>query len=573
MIIEPTPEQSDIINAPLGSQCVIACAGSGKTATAVRRLAVIRQRLGTASGRVALLSYSNTAVDTFRLEYTRLASAIDGLNATRVHISTVDSFIVSQLLLPHAARLMGCHRRPFLVHGYEPFLKGHTVFNGEHGVPISALRVAIGHDGLPHFSAKLGHGAPKNIPLQAAVNAIAKLSRAGAYTYDTGRYLAWRVLREDGRLGDIVCRRFSHILVDEAQDIGSMHGAILTDLRKLGVTLTLIGDPRQAIFEFADADGSFLKGFADEVGPLLLSLNRRSVAAIVAVANLVCGASDLHFREAPSRPHGAFMFTYDPKALVTLPSVLQATLSAAGYSTAEAVILCRGRALLEKLNGGASAQGCGVTERFALAAMMRDKGGDAIDAFGHLVDGLSALLEGTAWAFRSELTSGPSTPTTAALRRLLWRFFRDPVAGLPSSSLPAKAVWQPKLKARLVGLLDSVSDVSGYTIASTWRKKITVADLPDTPLVTIVPDTSQHTTLTVKTVHDVKGDGFDAVIYLAKKGDLESLVNGPSTEDGRIGYVAITRAKDLLLIGVPQGLHDLAAALAAKGVQAWTLPN
>lgn len=89
-----TSEQGDIIDAPLGPQCVIACAGSGKTSTAVRRLVSIRQRLGYTRGYVALLSYSNTAVDTFRSQYTELAATGEPC-ANRVHIATVDSFITN----------------------------------------------------------------------------------------------------------------------------------------------------------------------------------------------------------------------------------------------------------------------------------------------------------------------------------------------------------------------------------------------------------------------------------------------------------------------------------------------
>lgn len=66
---QPSDEQLQIINAPLSPLSVIACAGSGKTFTAVRRLAHMRQQLGEHRGRIALLSFSNVAVDTFRQEY------------------------------------------------------------------------------------------------------------------------------------------------------------------------------------------------------------------------------------------------------------------------------------------------------------------------------------------------------------------------------------------------------------------------------------------------------------------------------------------------------------------------
>jgi superfamily I DNA/RNA helicase len=68
---EATPEQQAIIEAELKSIAVVACPGSGKTATAVRRVAEVRRRLEEmgSRGHVALLSFSNVAVDTFRDEY------------------------------------------------------------------------------------------------------------------------------------------------------------------------------------------------------------------------------------------------------------------------------------------------------------------------------------------------------------------------------------------------------------------------------------------------------------------------------------------------------------------------
>ena len=58
-------EQLNIVNAPLASLSVIACAGSGKTVTAVHRLAKIRSDLRGRRPWVALLSFSNIAVETF----------------------------------------------------------------------------------------------------------------------------------------------------------------------------------------------------------------------------------------------------------------------------------------------------------------------------------------------------------------------------------------------------------------------------------------------------------------------------------------------------------------------------
>ena len=88
-----TPEQQAVVDAPMVPLCVIACAGSGKTKTAVQRLAQMRRILGEARGRVALLSFSNVAVDTFRKAYDVLARDLPaGVGRERVEIDTLDGF-------------------------------------------------------------------------------------------------------------------------------------------------------------------------------------------------------------------------------------------------------------------------------------------------------------------------------------------------------------------------------------------------------------------------------------------------------------------------------------------------
>jgi hypothetical protein len=56
----------------------------------------------------------------------------------------------------------------------------------------------------------------------------------------------------------------------------------------------------------------------------------------------------------------------------------------------------------------------------------------------------------------------------------------------------------------------------------------------------------------VETVHGVKGESLDAVLYFADKDHVEALISGTNTEIGRIGYVALTRARNLFWLGVPE---------------------
>ena len=140
-----TPEQQSIVDAPMVPLCVIACAGSGKTKTAVHRVAQMRRNLGAARGRVALLSFSNVAVDTFRKAYGDLASTLPANAArSRVDIDTLDGFITTHIIRPHGHRTMKSPRAAFLVTGDEKFLEGFTFSTSSFPRSIKELKLAVG---------------------------------------------------------------------------------------------------------------------------------------------------------------------------------------------------------------------------------------------------------------------------------------------------------------------------------------------------------------------------------------------------------------------------------------------
>lgn len=195
--------------------------------------------------------------------------------------------------------------------------------------------------------------------------------------------------------------------------------------------------------------------------------------------------------------------------------------------------------------------GQGATDRFARAAISRDRQGNIAHAFELLLDGALKLLRQPPKTLRRDVVSGCMDDVPRSLRRILWRFLRDGDKGLPLATLPAKSKWQPILKDRITGLLHDMETVCGLQPADNWKNKLTVARLPDGPL---VPDPGAGTGpvgLRISTVHQAKGESVAVVLYVAKPSDVTSLLGGPGTEEGRIGYVAVTRAKDLLLLGVP----------------------
>lgn len=567
----PSPQQKLIIEAGLVSQRVIACAGSGKTATAVRRLAEVRRQLGASRQYVALLSYSNVAVETFRAEYAKLTAGQHGLSS-RVLICTVDAFVTSHILSPHAASTMQCARRPYLVNGHEPFLKGFTFFNGKFNEEIQFLSAVLNGTKWNFFNTAMrGNAVPVND--FTALAAIRKLGKAGAYTHDLGRYWAVNTLVDRPRLLKILAQRYPYILIDEAQDIGSVHGCLLELLIAEGVTVSLVGDPNQAIYEFAHADGSFLRNFDPGAAGQkeTLSENRRSIQPLVDVTNKLSGTKYFSTRPIPSRRNGPYLMTYKDEELFRVRSTFAEILADNGYAHESAAVLCRARDTVSLIAGSGDSWGQGATEHFARAAFSRDRNGDIADAFAHSIDGVFRLLDEPPSTLRSSVLSGTEDLLANAVRRFIWAFLRTPATGIPSASLNAKSDWLPKLKANLTSLLTTLEAKCGLPCVANWSSRVRSNELTDKPLWSQDLATSTVPLPPVRTVHQAKGQSIDAVLYVLRSSDVSKLLAGPIHEDGRIGYVGLTRARDLLVVALPKTTKaELVKRFRDAGFSDWT---
>lgn len=563
-----TLEQQKIVEAPMVPLCVVACAGSGKTKTAVHRLVQMRRNLGEERGRVALLSFSNVAVDTFRKGYNDLASSLpSSAGRSRVDIDTLDGFITTNIIRPIAHRTMKSSRAAFLVTGSESFLEGFKFSTSSFPQPITALHLKLEGSAEQFFHAY--NDRTETVDTVTARNLIAKLGRSGAYTHELGRYWAYIALKEHPKFLAALVRRYPHIVVDEAQDIGSVHQAILEQLIDAGSCVTLIGDPNQGIYEFAGANGKFLNDYHQRVGVEQHSLKRnfRSAPSIVDLANGLCGRNDTAARGAPTTTHGAFFIGYKRDQHQHLITSFRSALTSAGANIKSSAVLCRGNGLADSLRGDKAPVGQGLVKAFAAAAVLRDRRKNFVKAFQRVAVAVVALLDKAPHGLVARITQPSSDATDRGLRKAIWAFTRDASTGLPSSSLIADTHWHPMLLTRIKILLTSVDSKFGFKPIDNIGRKLSKKALPNAPLAG--PEDladSDTTTLRIDTVHQAKGESLDAVLYMTLREHAQALLVGASSEVGRIGYVAATRARDLLWVAVPHtALNELRPKLLAQG--------
>lgn len=566
-----SPQQQLVVDRPSGRLCVIACAGSGKTRTVVHRVVKLQEMLGGERGRIALLSFSNVAVDTFRHDYRAIQqkSALAAQKQNRVEIATFDSFFTTNVLRPHGHHSMGCKTAPFLVHGSEPFMGGFTINLGK--FPQSAQTISATFDGGDWEFFSAFKNSKTKIETKLATALISRLGKVGAYTHEFGRYWCYKVLTEQPHILRAVARRYPQIVVDEAQDIGPSHGVLLDILAAAGSTITLVGDVNQGIFEFNGADGRFLANYhlQKDTDAQELTTNFRSVPDILSVANSLAGRDDKPDRNSPSLLNGAFFTTFRQDKRGDLLDLFGTMLKAAGVSPKNSVVLCRGNEWVNHWRGAEPDQGRGPVKYFAQAAILRDRVGNFDAAFSMLIRAVLGLLEKPPADLAAQLRKPGVDQKVRLMRRILWKFLRDETTGLPPASLPASTKWQPLLLPRTKELLERLTAISGIAAATNISNRLSKAGLSASPLAE-----QQSTTLgtaaqlRVDTVHGVKGESIDAVMYVASKDHARELIAGPKTEVGRIGYVALTRARNLFLLAIPEATDkDFATPLEAHGVK------
>lgn len=566
--MELSAEQQAIINAPLAPLAVIACAGSGKTATAVRRLVEMRRLLADSRARVALLSFSNVAVDTFRQSYQTLAQTLpNGAGRSRVDFETLDGFITSHVLRPHAHRTMGSPRAAFLVTGTEPFLNAFTCRRQTFPLPITDMKVGFDNNGLFFYSDFQGNIERLD---QATANlAITRLGRTGAYTHDLGRYWAYRTLNDQPLILRALVRRYPHILVDESQDIGLLHQAILELLMRAGVQVSLIGDPNQSIYEFAGADGRFLRDYhqREDVTAFSLTRNYRSRPSIQSIANHISGRQDEPHRPIEPGRHGVYFIGYSNTELPGLLDAFHAEVANLGIEVENSAILCRAAKLADQLAGVSEPSGRGVVKHFVEAALHRDIHGRFQEAYKAVTRGIVSLLENPPQGLLASLSHPAHDRSFRDLRRRLWAFARDVDSGLPSSELPAMDNWHPLMLERVRALLHEIHDNLGLVPTDNLGRKLARTGLPAGPLNAGVDLAAERgPRIRVRTVHQVKGESIEAVLYVATRPHVQAMLDGVETELGRIGYVAVTRACNLLWLAVPSAaLREMRPTLLAAG--------
>lgn len=269
------------------SSFVIACPGAGKTRAIIARY--LRRAGASPRKGVALISFTNAAVT----EATRRCAGNGTLLEHPHFVGTFDSFIQKLIIGP----LFVNQRKvqPRFLESWDALRVTRVIPDRSRPFESFSLEWFDFTSDPPALVANRVRGRQRNSLLHvyeanaASIGALAKENRKARI--DKG-YISCSVAREHllrllnhpparERLCRHLCARFGEIIVDEAQDCGVEEIKFLEALRQAGMTISIIGDPDQAIYEFRDALPEAVVAFGETLeSKVSFTENYRSSPAI-----------------------------------------------------------------------------------------------------------------------------------------------------------------------------------------------------------------------------------------------------------------------------------------------------
>lgn len=557
----PTDEQREAIFAEELEYLLRASPGSGKTWTSCRRFIWRGANWNYQVGGLALLSFTNAAIREFH-------EATAGVGQRRLlsdpnFVGTFDSFVERFIITPFGHLVTGSRKRPRLFLAARPGdrrnkkLLGYTDTASGGKMPVPAWEIVpFPDDGRIAYRASSRYGG-KILDFRYT-NPVSNFLELGYYTHAQRVFLGCRLLIERPHIADCIARRFPEIVVDEAQDTNIWLLMLLKILREKGTKVTLVGDPDQCIYEFSMADANSLPSLRDEWQIPELPLNKSfrcndPIAEAVKnvggnMAFVGCGGGANSF----ARP---FIIRDSGARFSRCIGEFERLLGKAGIPLSRSAILCRGHNQLESIRGDVGYIGLqGNTKQLALAAFQRDVRKDFLQARKAVDVAVRELTNDP--TFWEELDDNPDTSEAHRIRLAIWIFTKSPHGGLPALSENGTD-WIQNLRVNLVKLLEEigVEDIPkmGQKIRRTGLGSAQLG-LPLFQPQPVFPKIRQAT------IHEVKGESIDGVLVLGSTKFFNSVISaadaGENTELRRLAYVAMTRARHTLLVGLPPAHFD-----------------
>ncbi|NML72392.1 ATP-dependent helicase [Chryseobacterium sp. RP-3-3] len=580
MIFDNSEESTAYLNAR-GKVVLNACPGSGKTTCIIRKLSLLeaecKNKYGEHTG-IVCLSFTNVAKNEILQRYRK----VYGYNFRYPnHVSTIDSFINQYITLPYYNLIDNKFERPNIIDQaniidrliattfesegkvYETIASPANRYKNKQGKPLyrsyAPSTICIDVKGNFSFNGKIPD--PKTVDLaefnKYATAVFAWKKKNGFITSLDSAYLALQLLNNYPQIGIWLVTRFPYIIIDEAQDNSEIQHAIFDKLLDLGLkNLELIGDPYQSLYEWRDAKPQLFanKYTSSSWTGLLLTDNRRSVQRIINFFSIIRCATDVPISSmnVEDRNLAILVYRYTDHNMKLIVGDFETR--CINHQFLENHIVVRGKKLLHKMIGEGSE-----------IAPWKDTFPYRILAVKHLfeLNSVKDAINELRKLFLNMLHPGMKYPEM----QILIREVKEDVA--INARLYEYLYKIPPTNQSLLNwstaCIQSMNDHFGIDVTDFFIFKKLIKGFKMVDLKNELVDSyfnkaaTNSQNIPVSTIHQIKGATLDALLYFldetgaGESVGLNSFVSTTSfpNEKQRMIYVACSRPKQLLAIGVP----------------------
>lgn len=552
----PTEEQTEAIFSEDEEFLLRAAPGSGKTWTSCRRFIWRGAQWDYESGGIALMSFTNVAIREFKNATARVGRG--DLLSDPNYVGTFDSFVERFIITPFGHLISDTTKRPKLFSSPrpsdwdDPNLKVWVKTNGRN-IPKHAWQVIpFPEDDKIKFKTSNFYN-DQVLPFEQAKNAVLSLLGSGYYTHAQRAFWGVILLSKRPHIASLLARRFPVIIVDEAQDTNAWLIVLLNLIREKGSKITLVGDPDQCIYEFSMADATSLLNLKDkwEIPEKPLSKSFRCNDQIASVVKVIGGNKGFTGYGPSNRAeYKAYVYCESSDDYQGSVDTFQGKLKSLKLDRDKSAIVCRGHKELELMRGKVNYKDLqGSAKRLAKAAFLRDSMNDFHEASKTVEKVLREITgDDPYWEIINEK---PDSIEARHMALCIWRFVKDGNK-LPSVNLVGSN-WISTVKKNIEDLIVEIglNPISGlgYKI----NKRGLSNDQLSLPLFVVL---NEFPKIRTETIHKVKGESIDAVMTVGSTRFWNSVVdaieNGENTEDRRLAYVAMTRARHFLFVSLPE---------------------
>lgn len=565
MSITLTHEQNIYVNTS-GKVILNACPGSGKTTTVAHKLHNLTQSWENSFNKtvgVACLSFTNVAKNEIADKY----KEISGYSLRYPHlISTIDSFVNSYITLPFAHKIKDIGKRYRIIDDMS-YLDNIFQSNWQLAKTYKNYLFAYAPSKIDftidNGIAWDGHNKSDDVEFAKYGKAIKSLQiDMGLLKTSDSAFFAFAILNKYPRLAKYIASKFPYLIIDEAQDTSEIQHSILELLYNGGLEhIDLVGDPYQCLYQWRDASPDlFLQKFDDKTNwkGITLTENRRSTKKIIDVVGLLRRKSEdpIVAIQNSEKDHPLHIIKYNN--LDYGPTINKYERLCAENNFKSNTVLVRGNTLKGSLLGKEKDYSPWKDPVPYLLIeskihLQSNEIKEAVKKVRRILIGLPQpkLTYSELREKEEELKSDKD------VNARIFILIRE----LPSFALSIKE-WTSQTQQYLKEAL-GLENEPDFCIRQNNTKTFDKTTL-DNPVDRYFKRSTTDNNLPVSTIHQVKGMTFDSVFLLLSsdsKGQNISLndfvlKDEIPREKQRLIYVAISRPRHLLCIGVPDTITD-----------------